>query len=105
MNVGRKLPLVLKPQGTNPAPSSNMMKLKWNDELAEIAQRYVDQCVFGHDKKRNMCDGTYAGQNAYAGYSSKEEDMDRIMATVPKPVNNWYSEVKDFSPASIDRNQ
>merc|ERR1719186_778924 len=43
--------------------SSNMRKVIWNDELAMTAQRWTDQCRWGHDKNRGMCDGTYAGQN------------------------------------------
>merc|ERR1712106_1268645 len=38
--------------------ASNMRKLTWNDELAEIAQRWAGQCSFGHDETRNLCDGT-----------------------------------------------
>merc|ERR1740137_289737 len=37
--------------------ASNMRKLTWNDELAEIAQRWAGQCSFGHDETRNLCDG------------------------------------------------
>ena len=43
----------------------------WSDELAEIAQRWADQCEFKHDTHRNNVDGTYVGQNA------RVEDMDR----------------------------
>merc|ERR1719312_1991842 len=73
--------------------ASNMRKLVWNDELAEVAQRLVDQCKFTHDKNRNMCDGTYVGQNIYMAMASKQT-QDQVMATVDKAVNNWYSEVE-----------
>ena len=56
----QKVAAGLETHGNQPG-ASNMMKLVWNDELAEIAQRLVDQCKFAHDKNRNMCDGTYAG--------------------------------------------
>merc|ERR1712002_866164 len=82
--------------------ASNMRKLVWNDELAEVAQRLVDQCKFSHDKNRNMCDGTYVGQNIYMAMASKQS-QDQVMATVDKAVNNWYSEVeKPFDPAFIN---
>merc|ERR1711955_148073 len=42
--------------------AANMMKMVWSDELAEIAQRWTDQCIFGHDSNRNTCDGLYVGQ-------------------------------------------
>ena len=44
----------------------------WNEELAEIAQRWADQCTFGHDKERSKLDGTKVGQNAFIGYSSAQ---------------------------------
>ena len=31
-------------------PATDMYKLKWNDELATLAQRWADQCVWEHDK-------------------------------------------------------
>merc|ERR1712212_724525 len=82
----------LESHGAQPG-ASNMRKLLWNDELAEIAQRLVDQCKFAHDKNRNMCDGTYVGQNVYMGYAWKQSE-DEVMATVDKAVTNWYSEVE-----------
>merc|ERR1711955_163829 len=42
--------------------AANMMKMVWSDELAEIAQRWTDQCIFGHDSNRNTCYGLYVGQ-------------------------------------------
>ena len=71
-----------------------MRKLGWNDELAEVAQRWVDQCKFGHDSNRAMCDGTYVGQNVYMG-DAWELSEDEVMATVGKAVTKWYSEVEN----------
>ena len=39
-------------------PASNMRKLVWNSELEAVAQRWADQCTFGHDSMRNTLDGT-----------------------------------------------
>jgi hypothetical protein len=45
-----------------PQPSaSNMRQLKWDDELAQMAQTLVQQCVFGHDANRNV--GNYICHN------------------------------------------
>ena len=44
--------------GPQPA-ASNMRKLVWSPELEAVAQRWADQCTFGHDKKRDKLDGTY----------------------------------------------
>jgi hypothetical protein len=29
-----------------------MYELKWNDELAIVAQRWTDQCTWDHDRER-----------------------------------------------------
>merc|ERR1739838_1176384 len=36
--------------------AANMRKLVWDDELATIAQRWTSQCIFEHDKVRDLCD-------------------------------------------------
>jgi len=83
--------------------ASNMREMVWNDELAAIAQRWADQCTFGHDKNRKKLDGTYVGQNAYMSSSSRESDLDAIMAKMDKAATAWYSEVSEynFDPADI----
>ena len=47
--------------GINPPQpaAANMRKMVWNEELEAVAQRWADQCTFGHDKKRDKLDGTY----------------------------------------------
>jgi len=66
-------------------PAANMMEMVWDEEMEAIAQRWTDQCDFGHDGNRKLLDGTYCGQNAAKGYGS-------MNAT----VGAWYSEVKDM---------
>ena len=81
-----------------------MRKLVWNEELADIAQRWADQCVFGHDEIRDMCDGTLVGQNAYIGESSEEDYEDDVMASLGDAVDAWYNEVTDPGFSSTDIN-
>jgi len=83
--------------------ASNMREMVWNDELAAVAQRWADQCTFGHDKNRKKLDGTYVGQNAYMASSSQESDLDAIMLKMDKATLAWYNEVVSpgFDPASI----
>ena len=50
--------------------ASDMLKMTWNEELAAVAQRWADQCTFGHDDDRNKCDGTYVGENTYSAWNS-----------------------------------
>jgi len=77
--------------------ASNMKEMVWNDELAAAAQRWADQCNFGHDSNRKKLDGTYVGQNAYMSGSSVESDLAGIMGKMEKPVVAWYDEVSEFS--------
>ena len=32
--------------------ASDMFELKWNNELAKVAQRWADQCTWHHDAER-----------------------------------------------------
>ena len=43
--------------GAQPA-AANMKKMVWSEELETVAQRWADQCTFGHDGKREKLDGT-----------------------------------------------
>jgi len=74
--------------------AANMMKMVWDDELAEIAQRWTDQCIFGHDGNRNTCDGLYVGQNGYWGASSAEMSPYSALGVSEDAVRSWYNEVK-----------
>jgi len=89
--------------GPQPA-ASDMMKVHWNSELASVAQRWADQCTFGHDDDRSKCDGTYVGQNAYSSWSSQEKTQTEVMAEVGDAVQAWYNEVVEFGFNTDDIN-
>ncbi|XP_042878719.1 unconventional myosin-XVI-like [Penaeus japonicus] len=79
---------------------SNIRELKWNDELAQVAQAWMNQCTFAHDCSdcRKICSRDYAvGQNLYTFWTS-ELNENSIMWT--EAIQSWYDEVKDM-PASI----
>ena len=50
----------------------------WNNELAVIAQRWADQCLFEHDTHREKADGIYVGQNLYVHGSSNQYSYDEV---------------------------
>jgi len=81
--------------GPQPA-ASDMMRMRWNPELATVAQRWADQCSFGHDDDRSKCDGTYVGQNAFSSWNSQEFSQDEVMANAGEAVQAWYDEVVEF---------
>merc|ERR1712002_1016624 len=74
--------------------AANMRKMVWDDELADIAQRWTDQCKFGHDDNRNTCDGQYVGQNAFWGASSAKMSPYSALGVSEDAVRTWYNEVK-----------
>lgn len=109
-------------QKPHPA-SSNMMKLVWSDELAEVAQRWADQCHVKdhyHDQNRNKLDGSYVGQNVeilgkftevkqdYSDYYDDDEDRvtnyieetEESKKVLMKEMGNqtvgWYEEQSRF---------
>ncbi|CAH1408244.1 unnamed protein product [Nezara viridula] len=36
-------------------PAQNMMEICWDDELERQAQRWADNCLYEHDKRRTHC--------------------------------------------------
>jgi len=83
--------------GINPPQpqAANMRKLVWDAELAEIAQRLVDQCIFQHDSARNPLSDIYAGQNLFISGSSLESGEDAVQAALANAAQAWYDEVTD----------
>merc|ERR1719334_2053546 len=45
-------------QGLDQPAAANLKKMSWNSELATIAQRWADQCIYQHDEERGLADGT-----------------------------------------------
>merc|ERR1712080_413514 len=83
--------------------ATNMRKLVWSAELEAIAQRWTDQCDYGHDTDRNKLDGTYVGQNAFRGSSSQSNTVEELMAGIDSAAQSWYDEVTaaPFDPSKI----
>ncbi|XP_026272811.2 venom allergen 3 homolog [Frankliniella occidentalis] len=89
----------------NPQPSaSNMRKMSWDDELATIAQRWADQCIFEHSTCMSTRDGTDAGQNLLSGGIAPGQ----VTPDWKAAVTIWYDEValrdgsKNTQPFTVD---
>eukprot|EP00105_Crassostrea_gigas_P028320 XP_011449940.1 PREDICTED: uncharacterized protein LOC105344061 isoform X1 [Crassostrea gigas] len=68
--------------GVNP-PATDLVKLKWDERLAAVAQKWANQCEAGHDKERNVPSiGMSIGQNVAGGYRSWEQ-----------AVQMWWDEI------------
>ncbi|KAM7540499.1 hypothetical protein Aperf_G00000031439 [Anoplocephala perfoliata] len=67
-------------------PSDKIRDLKWNDELARMAQAHSDKCGFNHNSYDERATQTfkYVGQN-FAVFSSIKEGVDK-----------WFEEHKDY---------
>ncbi|XP_076465511.1 cysteine-rich venom protein Mr30-like [Babylonia areolata] len=62
--------------------ASNMMKLRWDDNLAKTAERLVMQCEFNHDEMRNRMEPDWPvvkiGQNLGMGHRTFGSMMSRF---------------------------
>ena len=67
-----------------------MMKLEWDDKLAEGAKLWAEQCDFSHDTNRDVC-RFQVGQNLYIAGNRGQPTADWS-----KVVKTWYSEVSQF---------
>ncbi|XP_023321440.1 venom allergen 3 [Eurytemora carolleeae] len=80
-------------------PASNMKILEWDEELATIAQRHADQCVFAHDcsdcRKVNRFG---VGQNLYISKQSLRLPDNNWK----QGITNWYDEVSLFSRTKVE---
>uniref|UniRef100_A0A4D5R9Y7 Cysteine-rich venom protein n=1 Tax=Scolopendra viridis TaxID=118503 RepID=A0A4D5R9Y7_SCOVI len=75
-------------------PASNMKELHWDNEIAAIAQRVAENCIFQHtpQAQRTTKNYEYLGENIYAG---------SYPDPIPRSVKKWYEEVKDVTPAIV----
>lgn len=80
--------------------ASNMFMLKWDPELAKIAQRWADQCHFGHDHVRSSFKFNQVGQNVATTSTTRRYPA----ANFTKAVYMWYDEVTKpgFPSSSVD---
>ncbi|KAG8307751.1 hypothetical protein J6590_013446 [Homalodisca vitripennis] len=84
---------------TKQPAAANMMKLTWNYEAENIAQRWTERCPIDHDSCRRLKDGTAVGQNIeflhrYFKITNRTEILDRS-------VHQWYKEVTYLQPTSV----
>ncbi|XP_022242309.1 CRISP/Allergen/PR-1-like [Limulus polyphemus] len=83
----------------NQPEASNMRKMSWDKELAEVAQRWADQCNFKHDCTQcRKIERFSVGQNLAISMSSN----DNATADWRKMIHKWYDEVKTFSSSHIN---
>ncbi|KAH0956112.1 hypothetical protein HN011_000835 [Eciton burchellii] len=78
-------------------PAAFMPDVTWDEELAMIAQRWVNQCQPGHDSCRNV-ERYSVGQNMALTMNSAENNT-----PVEKMIQMWYDEVDKFDNRQVNK--
>ena len=75
-----------------------LFHFSWSEELAQIAQRWADQCIFDHDEMSARATEKFAhvGQNVYLQKISK-----KVPGIPFKGVKKWFDEIKKFDAQQI----
>jgi len=105
-NELRQLVASGKQPGQPGAKGGKMPNLEWDDNLAELAQAWADQCIFEHDNHgstplRRLEGYGYIGQNiamSTSSYFSPESTTD-----VTGFVQDWFNEVKDLNKKNVHK--
>jgi len=84
--------------------ASNMKVLRWNNDLAALAQSWANQLVtacngISHNTKRNVNGFSYVGENVFWSASSMATTLsdDVITSTLVSAFTSWFSEIKGFN--------
>ena len=77
-----------------------MQKISWNDDLATLAQNWMNQCMFQHESNRinRSFPDLSVGQNL--GYFERNRPYD-IQSLFRKVIKMWFEEYKYFPPDFI----
>nr|AAD32191.1 antigen 5-related protein [Lutzomyia longipalpis] len=82
------------------APAAKMPMLKWNDELAKLAEYNVRTCKFAHDKCRAIDVCPYAGQNLAQMMSyPTHRDLNYVLKNLTR---EWFWEYRWAKQSQLD---
>jgi len=86
-------------QGTSFSPANKMTTVKWDPNLAYLAQATVNDCVFAHSACRKTPTYKWAGENLAwtSGYGER--------AAVEYAITAWWNEYLDANQNVIDNFQ
>lgn len=80
----------------------NMSVLKWDPELAKLAEWNVKQCDMNHDRCRSTVKFKDAGQNIYYSSWSAKRPKDKTKL-IEEAIQAWWDEHKDFYINEVDK--
>ncbi|KAF7266142.1 venom allergen 3-like [Rhynchophorus ferrugineus] len=75
-------------------PSSNTRMISWDHELAKVALQWATQCLYSHDRCRDL-ERFPVGQNIAESPYASRSDLSHI--------ENWYSNVEFFDKHSVSK--
>ncbi|XP_057339788.1 venom allergen 5-like [Microplitis mediator] len=84
---------------TGPQPAGEIPPLQWDDELAMIAQVYINQCINGH----SACDDVERFKvNQNIAFMSKS---DKYVEDITEMLDQWTAEAANYDGNYIDNMQ
>lgn len=80
--------------------ATNMYRLKWDEELAQVAQAFTNLCDDRHDKEAQRRTSKFpkVGQNIAWNYEPTETPV----VDSAGRVKDWFDEYKDFNAGNVD---
>ncbi|XP_066937013.1 uncharacterized protein [Clytia hemisphaerica] len=74
----------------------NTPPLKWNQDLADGAQKWAEKLIKEHDGKLMHCKerGNDVGENLFVAMSTETHDESDLAV---KTLDKWYGEIKDYN--------
>ncbi|KAH8025068.1 hypothetical protein HPB51_002964 [Rhipicephalus microplus] len=80
--------------------ATNMYRMKWDDDLAQVAQAFTNLCDDRHDKgvQRKTSKFPKVGQNIAWNY---EPTPTEVIDSAGR-VKDWFDEYQDFDPGNVD---
>ena len=82
-------------------PAFDMLEMTWDDELEQVAQRWADQCNYGHDEARQV-ERFSVGQNINYG-SRVWKEQNETRNSIETGINNWYNEVAFYDKTQVKK--
>jgi len=85
-------------------PAADMMEFEWDDDVAEVAQGWANQCTYKHDDCRTP--KTKGANNDGRCFKRAGQNMAiRTYGGVdwPYAIKMWYDEIKDYKPEWVEK--
>ncbi|XP_061187587.1 peptidase inhibitor 15-like [Saccostrea echinata] len=79
--------------------ASNMRKMKWSNELAQVAQNYANKCIWGHNSARTTETKALTSQFSYVGENLYVTS--RSYVNPSSAVESWDSEKSDYTYSNL----